>query len=80
MSRSVLYRKIDGLTGSSVSLLIRKYRITEAARILNSEIIPIKEIAYKVGFKDPSYFTSCFKKIYHVSPKEFSGKVEIHNT
>ena len=77
MSRSVLYRKINGLTGSSVSLLIRKYRITEAARMLTSEIIPVKEVAYKVGFKDPSYFTSCFKKVYNYSPSEFTEKAEV---
>jgi len=74
MSRSVLYRKIDGLTGTSVSLMIRKYRIDHAAKLLNSQLIPIKELAFKVGFKDPSYFTSCFKKIHHVSPKEYNSK------
>ncbi|MEM6829437.1 MAG: hybrid sensor histidine kinase/response regulator transcription factor [Bacteroidota bacterium] len=74
MSRSVLYRKVSGLTGESVSILIRNYRLNRATRLLTSCSMPIKELSFKVGFSDPSYFTSCFKKVYGVAPKEFTAR------
>ncbi len=72
MSRSVLYRKVTGLTGRSVSILVRTYRLNRAAQMLSDEHLPIKELAFKVGFNDPAYFTTCFKKLFNVSPKDYS--------
>ncbi|MCK5104479.1 MAG: helix-turn-helix domain-containing protein [Cyclobacteriaceae bacterium] len=31
----------------------------------------VDEIAYRVGFNGPSYFSTWFKNVYNVSPKEF---------
>ncbi len=75
MSRSVLYRKVSGLTGDSVSIFIRNYRLNRASKILAGKPIPIKELSFQVGFSDPSYFTSCFKKMFGVSPKGFYAKI-----
>jgi YesN/AraC family two-component response regulator len=34
----------------------------------------ITEIAYKVGFNDPKYFTRCFTKMFGVSPSNYDKK------
>jgi len=33
--------------------------------------IRISELAYSVGYNDPKYFSSCFKKDYGMLPSEF---------
>ncbi|MCR9252473.1 MAG: response regulator [bacterium] len=72
MSRSVMYRKIQAVTGSSASIIVRQYRLNRAAQMLKSKLIPIKELAFQVGFKDAAYFTACFKKSFNMSPKQFA--------
>lgn len=72
-SSSTLYNKLRALTGISVSIFIRDQRLKEAMRMIQrSPDIRINELAYKVGFKDPKYFSSCFKKEFGVLPKEYA--------
>ena len=37
----------------------------------NEGIRNITEIAYRVGFNDPKYFTRCFTKKYGISPSSY---------
>lgn len=74
LSRTQLYRKIKALTGMSPSMFVSTYRLKVAAEMLRNTSFSIMEIAYKTGFNSPSYFTSCFKKLYNVSPSEYAGK------
>lgn len=74
MSRSILYKKINALTGMSVSIFIRSIRLKKAAMYLLNEDTPINQVAYKVGFTDPAYFTNCFKKQFEISPSDFAAK------
>lgn len=70
LSRSQLYRKVKGLTGLSVSILIRNLRLSKACKLLKSQALTISEVAYEVGFSDPGYFTKCFKEMYSHPPSE----------
>ncbi len=72
MSRMQLHRKLKALTGQSATEFIRNQRLNLAAQLLKKATeINISEIAYKVGFNNPSYFTRCFKKQYGVAPSDF---------
>jgi AraC-like DNA-binding protein len=31
----------------------------------------VSDLAYSVGFHDPRYFSTCFKKQFGIQPKEF---------
>jgi len=31
----------------------------------------ITQVAYSFGFKSPNYFSTCFKRVFGVSPSEF---------
>lgn len=35
----------------------------------------ITEIAYRVGFNDPKYFTRCFTKQYGMSPSGYKDEI-----
>ena len=73
LSRTQLYRKIKALTDMSPSMFISTLRLKVAAELLVSTTLSVSEIAYKVGFENPSYFSSSFKKLYGVPPKEYAA-------
>ncbi|WP_435579851.1 helix-turn-helix domain-containing protein [Gilvibacter sp.] len=71
MSRMQLYRKLKALTGMTATEFIRSQRLTLATELLTAQGISIAEVAYQVGFNDPSYFSKCFKEQFALSPKAF---------
>jgi signal transduction histidine kinase/ligand-binding sensor domain-containing protein/DNA-binding response OmpR family regulator len=71
LGKTILYKKIKGITGYSPNEFIRIIRIKKAAELLKTTELNISEIAYKVGFDDPLYFSRCFKKQFSLSPKHF---------
>lgn len=38
--------------------------------MLLSTDLSISEVAYAVGFKDPNYFSQCYKAIFGLTPSE----------
>lgn len=71
MSRVQLYRKMKGLTGMSVSSFIRNIRLRQAAELLKRQNCGVSQVAYAVGFANPTHFSTCFKDMFGVSPKEY---------
>ena len=77
MSRSLLYKKIQSLTGIPIGEMLRNYRLNIAKEILSGRsgmTLNISEVAYQVGFNDPKYFTRCFTKHFKMSPSKFIRK------
>jgi ABC-type sugar transport system substrate-binding protein/DNA-binding response OmpR family regulator len=70
LSRVHLYRKIKALTGQSPVELTRHIRLKRGRDLLETTDMTISEIAYKVGFTAPSYFTKCFKDEFGILPGE----------
>lgn len=70
LSRVQLYRKIKALTGQSPVELTRHIRLKRGRDLLETTDLTISEIAYKVGFTAPSYFTKCFKDEFGILPGE----------
>ncbi len=73
LSRVQLYRKVKALTGCTPVDMLRKARLAASRRLLNDTDLTVSEIAYKVGFTSPSYFSKCFKDEYGVVPGEMRG-------
>jgi DNA-binding response OmpR family regulator len=71
ISRSTLFKKIKSITGLSTSELIRTNRLKKAASLIKSGKYSITEVIFMVGFSDPKYFRTCFKKQYNQTPTEF---------
>mgnify|MGYP002519333786 FL=1 len=74
LSRTQLYRKIKAMTGLSPSAFICELRLKIAASLLSETNLNISEVAYKVGFSSPSYFTTSFRRLYGISPKEYASR------
>ncbi len=70
MSRSQIHRKLHALTNQSASQFIRSYRLNRAIDLIRQNAASISEIAYTVGFSDPSYFSKCFHEEFGMTPRE----------
>ena len=71
VSRTLLQRKLKGLTGSTPNDYIRLIRLKKAAELLSHDGYRVNEVCYLVGFNSPSYFTKCFVKQFGIKPKNF---------
>lgn len=71
MSRTSFYNKIKALTGIAPADFIRNIRMQEAALLLKSKRYTVAEVADRMGFADPKYFTDTFKKFYGMPPSVY---------
>lgn len=65
-----LNRAVKEITGETTTMHIAKRIITEANDMLRHSDWPISQIAYGLGFEEPSYFNNFFKKNTGTTPKE----------
>ena len=79
LSRVQLYRKVKAITGASPVELLRTARLKRGYQMLMTTDMSISEVAYKVGFTAPSYFTKCFKDEYGILPGDVRGGNGITN-
>ena len=78
MNRSVLSKMLNAEAGQPTAQFIRNYRLDIAKKMITENVANrnITEIAYRVGFNDPKYFTRCFTKQYRESPSAFKESLE----
>lgn len=62
-------------TGKTALELIHLYVIAEAKNLIVEGELSISEIAFRLGFENPSYFSRLFKKEVGISPKEFKDHI-----
>lgn len=68
LSRASLYRKLKSLQNEDVSQFIRRVRLNCAMKMLQNNEGTISEIAFRVGFGSPAYFSKCFHDHYGYPP------------
>ncbi|WP_300224958.1 two-component regulator propeller domain-containing protein [uncultured Bacteroides sp.] len=73
LSRVHLHRKLKELTNLSTRDFIKNIRMQQAAKLLKEKKLGISEVAYAVGYNNLSHFSSTFKEIFGVSPKEYTS-------
>jgi len=71
LSRVQLFRKLKALTDLSPSEFIKTMRLKRAADLLAQGAGTVGDVAFRVGFSDPSYFTKAFQKQYGQTPSEY---------
>lgn len=64
---SALFKKEIGI---NLSNYVLRYRMNRAMEMLKNSDMRISEIAYRVGYQNPCYFTEQFKKICDMTPSE----------
>lgn len=53
-----------------------RYRLNQSCRLLLNPVASIADVAYSVGFNDPSYYARIFKKQLGVSPSAFRQQLQ----
>lgn len=76
VSRSTLMKKTRELTGSTVQELHEKIKIEKAKQMLTAENYNLSYISKTLGFSNQNYFSTVFKKITGLSPRNFLKETE----
>ena len=71
MSRVYLYKKLLAITGKTPIEFIRIIRLKRSAQLLQKTDLSVSEVAYRVGFNNPRYFSKYFKEEFGVLPSAF---------
>lgn len=71
----ILNRAIKSVTGKTASDVIIDRLILEAKRLLLFSDLSNKEVAYKLNYEDPSYFTRIFRKRTGLTPSDFKTRM-----
>ena len=74
ISRVHLHRKMKELTGLTPHDFIRNIRMKKAATLLSSGDMNVSEIMYACGFSNAASFSTVFKKMYGMSPREYMNE------
>lgn len=73
MSPSQFGRAFKQVYDMTFQDFVVRYRVFRALGALQAPAVNIAEVAYSVGFSDPSYFTRVFKRYVGVAPSELSA-------
>ena len=71
MSRTAYFNRMKEITGLSPVDFIKQMRIKRAMSLLDDGYITIADVAYRVGFTDPKYFSRCFKAEMGMTPTQY---------
>jgi signal transduction histidine kinase/ligand-binding sensor domain-containing protein/CheY-like chemotaxis protein len=70
LSESQVYRKLKAISGKSTAIFIRSVRLQKARELIITTNLPISQVAYEVGFNDPSWFSRAFKDEFGKTPTD----------
>jgi AraC family transcriptional activator of pobA len=62
-------------TGHSAGEIIRRRKLLDAQRLLLHSDLNVAEIAYQLGFPDPSYFSRFFRRMAQKGPAAFREEI-----
>jgi len=71
MSQRNFSRRFKSATNMTPVQYLQSRRFFAAKELLQNSNLSIKEIAYRVGYVDVSYFTKLFKEFSSITPKEY---------
>ena len=74
ISRTKLYKDLNGIDGQSLSDYVRNFRLEKAAQLLLTSNMNIQEVMNEVGFVNSSHFTKVFKLKFEMTPTEYKRK------
>jgi AraC-like DNA-binding protein len=75
VSFTQFFRLFNRYLGETPLTYFNAMKIKRAAELLRHTLMPIKEIAFNLGYEENTYFTNQFRKIMGVSPREFRKRM-----
>jgi len=74
LSHATVLHKIKSISQKTISQFICEIRLQKALEMLQNESVTSAEVAYKVGFGSPAYFSACFHEYFGYTPGEVKKK------
>lgn len=71
LPRSTLKEGYKYMFGKSIHQFHADHKLESAMQMLESGEMLVKEIAFKIGYQNPSHFIAAFKKKYGYTPKQY---------
>ncbi len=72
IGRSAFYEKVKSLTSLTPNQYIQELRLNKAKTLLEEgDVRTVKEVAYSVGIKRPSYFSKLYKERFGILPSSY---------
>ena len=78
MSRGTFAERFREAFGRTAIDCLKEIRLRRAAHLLTSTDLPIKRIAFQVGFESRSYFSRAFKAFAGIDPAGFRANPVAH--
>ena len=75
LPRNTLREGYRYMYGKTIHQYHADHKLESAMQMLESGELLVKEIAFKIGYQNPSHFISAFKKKYGFTPKQYLRKV-----
>lgn len=72
-SQSFLQHLFKQYYGVTVSAYLESLRMEKARLLLKNSALPVSQVALRVGYRDPNYFSTVFTKNHHLSPSAYRG-------
>jgi len=70
-SRRQLQRVIAEVGGTTFGQLLARARMAAAERLLRDPELPVKEVARRVGYRQPAQFAKSFRVRYGATPRDY---------
>ena len=70
-SRRQLQRVIAECGGTTFGQLLARARMAAAERLLHDDALPVREVANRVGYRQPAQFAKSFRLRYGATPREY---------
>ncbi len=74
LPRNTLKEGYRYIYGKTIHQFHADHKMESAMQMLGSGELLVKEIAFKIGYQNPSHFISAFKKKYGFTPKQYLKK------
>ena len=75
-SQSFLQHLFKQYYGVTVSAYLESLRMEKARLLLKNSALPVSQIARRVGYRDPNYFSTVFAKNHKLSPTAYRSRRE----
>ncbi len=76
-SRAYLFRIFKKKTGKTIMAYFTELKIEKAKQLLRENELSVKEIANKLSFNTPNYFTKTFKKVVKLTPLAYKKRHQL---
>ena len=74
MAERTLQRKLKAMTNQTPQEVIRSMRLNRARELLENSKLSVSEVAFQVGYLEPTNFSRSFKKQFGISPSQLRSE------